>query len=59
MCLSTAHPSKFPEAVVRATGVEPTVPDRLAAALDGEERYDVVGDDLDAVKALVRAAITA
>jgi threonine synthase len=58
VCLSTAHPSKFPEAVVRATGIEPPIPDRLAAALDGEERYELVADDLDEVKSRVRAAVT-
>ncbi len=58
VCLSTAHPSKFPEAVVHATGIEPPIPDRLAAALDGEERYELVADDLDEVKSHVRAAVT-
>jgi threonine synthase len=58
VCLSTAHPSKFPDAVVRATGIEPPVPERLAAALDGDENYEVVANDLDAVKALVRGAAT-
>jgi threonine synthase len=58
VCLSTAHPAKFPDAVVRATGIEPPVPDRLASALEGDEHYDVVAADLDVVKALVRAAVT-
>jgi hypothetical protein len=44
--------------VVRATGIEPPIPDRLAAALDGEERYELVADDLDEVKSQVRAAVT-
>jgi threonine synthase len=57
VCLSTAHPAKFPDAVVRATGIEPPVPGRLANALDGDENYDVVAADLDVVKALVRAAV--
>ncbi len=56
--MSTAHPAKFPDAVARATGVEPPIPERLAAALEGEERYDVVGNDLRAVEAVVRAAVT-
>ncbi len=58
VCLSTAHPSKFPEAVTRVTGIEPPVPERLAVALDGDEHYEVVADDLDVVKELVRAAVT-
>lgn len=55
VCLSTAHPAKFPDAVRKATGVEPPVPARLRAALEGEERYDVLTNDLDAVKTRMRA----
>jgi threonine synthase len=58
VCLSTAHPSKFPDAVARAIGIEPPVPNRLAAALEGEELYDLVPNDLALVKSLVRAAVT-
>ena len=55
VCLSTAHPSKFPDAVRKATGIEPPIPDRLAAALEGEEEFDVLANDLGAVKDYVRA----
>jgi threonine synthase len=55
VCLSTAHPAKFPDAVRKATGVEPPIPDRLAAALEGEERYEVLSGDLELVKAYVSA----
>ena len=55
VCLSTAHPAKFPEAVRKATGVEPPVPERLSAALHGEEDYEVLEHDLELVKAYVRA----
>jgi threonine synthase len=55
--LSTAHPAKFPDAVARATGIEPPVPERLAAALEGEEHYDVVSSELQVVEAAVRAAV--
>jgi threonine synthase len=57
VCLSTAHPAKFPEAVRKATGVDPEIPARLAAALEGEERYEVLGRDLELVKAYVSASI--
>jgi threonine synthase len=57
VCLSTAHPAKFPDAVRKATGVEPPMPDRLAAALEGEERYERLGNDLEVVKAFVSASI--
>ncbi|MCE7798784.1 threonine synthase [Sphingobium sufflavum] len=37
--LATAHPSKFRDAVERATGVRPTLPSRLGNIFDREERY--------------------
>ena len=43
--LGTAHPAKFPEAVKRACGAAPTVPERLEKRLRAEERYDVLGND--------------
>ena len=55
ICLSTAHPAKFPEAVRKATGVDPPVPERLAAALEGEERYESLANDVELVKAYVSA----
>jgi threonine synthase len=58
VCLATAHPAKFPEAVERATGVQPAVPARLAAALEREEHYDVLGADVAAVQQFIRAAVT-
>jgi len=56
VCLSTAHPAKFPDAVRKAIGEAPPVPERLAAVLDGEERYEVVGNDVEAVKRFIRTA---
>jgi len=55
VCLSTAHPAKFPDAVRKATGVDPPVPERLAAALEGEERYDVLENNLEMLKSYVSA----
>jgi threonine synthase len=52
--LATAHPAKFPDAVEKATGVRPALPDRLADLMDREERYDVLPNDLGAVMAKVR-----
>ncbi|HRQ82185.1 MAG TPA: threonine synthase, partial [Azospirillaceae bacterium] len=42
-------------AVERATGVRPPLPPRLADLYDREERYTVLPNDLDQVKAFVRA----
>jgi threonine synthase len=55
VCLATAHPAKFPEAVQKATGVAPPIPERLAAALEGDERYDVLQNDVELVKGYVSA----
>jgi threonine synthase len=59
VCLSTAHPAKFPDAVRKATGVEPEIPERLAAALEGEEHFDALENNLEEVKAYVSAKSSA
>jgi threonine synthase len=58
ICLSTAHPAKFPDAVEQATGVRPELPERLADLSDREEHSDLLGNDLDAVKAHIRALVS-
>jgi len=55
--LSTAHPAKFPDAVERATGVRPALPDRLADLYDRPERFDVLPADLPAVQQHIRARL--
>ena len=47
--LATAHPAKFPDAVERAIGVRPPLPDRLANLYEREERYALLPNDLSAV----------
>jgi threonine synthase len=47
--LATAHPAKFPDAVERAIGRKPDVPERLARVLLAKERYDVLPNDFAAV----------
>jgi threonine synthase len=58
ICLSTAHPAKFPDAVEQATGVRPELPERLADLFDREERSDLLGNDLAAVQAHIRALVS-
>ncbi len=55
--LATAHPAKFPDAVERATGIHPVLPDRLADLFEREERYDVLPNDLDGMMAHIRARV--
>ena len=57
VCLATAHPAKFPDAVEQATGIRPPLPDRLADLFEREERYDVLPADLEAVQRHVAAAV--
>jgi threonine synthase len=49
VCMATAHPAKFPDAVERAVGVRPPLPPALAALFDRPEHYDVLPAELDAV----------
>jgi threonine synthase len=48
--LATAHPAKFPDAVEKATGVRPALPDRLADLYERPERYAVLPNDLATVQ---------
>jgi threonine synthase len=55
VALATAHPSKFPEAVERATGLRPKLPPHLADLLDRKERFTVLPNDVGAVETFIRA----
>ena len=57
VCLATAHPAKFPDAVEEATGVRPPLPPHLADLFDLPEHVDPVEAHLAAVEAVVRDAI--
>ncbi len=50
VCLATAHPAKFPDAVEAATGVRPALPERLADLLERPERYVTLPASLDALR---------
>ncbi len=53
ICLATAHPAKFPEAVKGAIGKEPPKPPRIAE-LEGKEcRFQVLPASVDRVKAYI------
>jgi len=51
--LATAAPAKFPDAVERATGQRPPLPARLADLYERKERFDVLPNSLDAVRAYI------
>ena len=51
--LATAHPAKFPDAVKKATGVHPALPNHVADLFDREERIVNLPNDLQAIEAFV------
>lgn len=48
--LSTAHPAKFPDAVNEVTGIHPELPPHMADLFEREEKFDVLPNDLEALK---------
>ena len=54
VCLATAHPAKFPDAVEKATGRRPALPGRLADLYDRPERVERLANDADALRARIR-----
>lgn len=55
--LATAHPSKFPDAVKQAIGIEPELPPHLADLHQRAEKYEVLPADLSRVQRFVRDRI--
>jgi len=53
--MATAHPAKFPEAVERATGIRPELPEHLSDLLERRERTVDLANDLASVQAFVRS----
>ena len=53
--LSTAHPAKFPEAVLAAAGAIPTLPPSSAGLAEKHERFDRLPADAETIKAYLRA----
>ncbi len=51
--MATAHPAKFPDAVERATGTRPTLPEHLADLMDRPETTTRLVNDLAAVERFV------
>jgi threonine synthase len=57
--LATAHPAKFPDAVERATGVKPVLPERLKDLMERKEAIVVLPNDRRAVADYLRQAARA
>lgn len=60
ICLSTAHPAKFPEAVRKAGQSEdPALPHHMADLFEREERFSVLEKDLPKVQSFIADNIRA
>ncbi|WP_317931551.1 threonine synthase [Halioxenophilus sp. WMMB6] len=58
VCLATAHPAKFPEAVTKACAVAtPALPHHMADLFEREERYQVLANDMAGVHSYMAAQI--
>jgi threonine synthase len=55
VCLATAHPAKFPDAVEQATGIRPALPAHLADLFERDEKFDSLPNDLDVVRRYIDA----
>lgn len=55
--LATAHPAKFPDAVEKASGIRPDLPERMADLFDREERVTRAANDLTALETLIKDRI--
>lgn len=53
VCLATAHPAKFADAVIRAVGFEPPRPDSLKGIESLPSRCDVLDADRSAIKKFI------
>lgn len=53
--LATAHPAKFPEAIEKAIGIKPELPERVGDLFALAERYEVLANDTAAVASFIAA----
>jgi len=59
VCLATAHPAKFPDAILKASSdlgadiIEPRLPQHMSDLFKKEERYTVLPDDIAAVQSFI------
>ena len=53
--LATAHPAKFPDAVEKAGGIRPYLPQRLSHLLNAKERFTILPNSATAVRDFVLA----
>ncbi len=60
VCLATAHPAKFPEAVRKAGQTDdPALPHHMRDLFEREERYTVIEDDIAKVQNFIQQSLKA
>jgi threonine synthase len=55
--LATAHPCKFPDAIIKSIGTKPNLPDELKHVMDKEENYDIISNNLSKTKQYIKEKI--
>lgn len=57
VCLSTAHPAKFPQAIQKAGFEEPTLPLHMSDLFNRKESFTVLDNDIEQVKQFISQSI--
>jgi len=55
--LATAHPCKFPNAIDQSIGIKPSLPEKLKYIMDEKENYDIIPNNLKAIKKHIKEKI--
>ncbi len=56
--LACAHPAKFPDTVEAALGERPIAPSRISALAGLKEKFEVLPNDIEAVKAVIDGRVS-
>ena len=55
--LATAHPCKFPDAILKAINLKSDLPDELKFILDEKENYGIIENNLKEIKQYILGKI--
>ena len=55
--LGTAHPCKFPDAIIKSINTKVELPDDLSFILNEKENYDIIENKLDKIKQYIKKRI--
>ena len=59
VALACAHPAKFPDAVEKAIGIRPALPERLADLFERPEALTTLANDFQTIRQFVKTRRTA